>query len=518
MPSFDLPFLNSSVTNNISSAITSLTSTSSVINSVAGLLGSSPSNATNTSAPLAFTIDQQERLFTTRSRQVLLDDTHGNRGQRSYIKLLTSDPSKAFDRHTEHADAKPTSLGTSRKGVLSDAITGGTFGGYADFLLTDIQGSFDEKIQIVEVFGDAEVVYYFGRQPIMLQMSGILIDSADNNWFVEWIEMYSHVLRGTQLARNYELIKIVTPNMSMIGTITRMGWNQNAARDVDIPFNFTFLVKQIIPMPIIGSGRPLTKDAIVNANKAETFKTQSQIVSQKTALSKLAAVIQNPISTIKDYSSALISNTILGGIGLSTPSLGSIINGGTSSFLSKGIDSLTAGISSTTSSNGNIFSNVTSNLAGIRASLFSPVYGVLSSLTKLIKSVGGNSAGIISSFTNPVRDILRDIRNISNQAIGVVNLINGTIHNAANTSHNLDADLRSTLALLKKTGGVISTAPQTITSNLRDMVNAGKLPATVGFLQNNNRSIIIGSSSHTSSKLVLLNSGPRHSAEQGAKL
>jgi len=480
---------------------------------------SSSSSTTTTANKLNYTIPQTERLFTTRSRQVTQDDNGGDRGQRTYITLLTSNPTESFNRQLQHGDSKPTSLGTSSKGVLSDAINGGTYKGYASFLLTDIRGNLDEKVQVVEVFGDAEVAYYFGRQPITMQLSGMLIDSADNNWFIEWMEMYAHVLRGTQLARNYELVKIVTPNMSLIGTITRTSWSQNSARDVDIPFDFTILVKQIIPLPVVGSGTPLSSDTGVNASKAESFKTQAGIVSQKTALSNVLKTIQNPSSTIQDYSSALASNSLLsamGGTGESTPTQFSQMDSNVGMMGGYGSSSSST---TTSSDSGSIFANVTSNLAGIRASLFSPVYGVLSSLTKLISSTSGDISSVISSFTNPVRDILRDVRNISNQAIGVVNLINSSIQKVTNVGRTLDYELRSTLALLKKTGGIISTSPQTITSNLRDMVNAGKFPSTAAFLQNTNRNTTISAGAlHTSSKLILLNSGPKHTAEAGAKL
>ncbi len=464
---------------------------------------------------IPLTIEQNERLFTTRTRAINHQTGGGDRGQRTYIKLLTTDSSKSLDRHVNELGTAPTSLGSAESGPLADLIKGlNSHHGYADFLLTGIAGSLDEKLQITEVFGDAEVVYYFGKQPVQIQFQGMLIDSPDNAWFVQWIEMYGHVLRGTQLARNYELVKIVTPNMTFIGSVMRMAWDQNSDRDADVRFSFTFLAKEIIPSPVLSSGKPLSKDNVVDFAKAETFKTQSQITSLKTSLGKLQGVVKDPFSTVKDYAGAMNLPGPLGaiasGIGSSTlPSFGKI---GSQMI---GINQSTPGAAAP-ATGGGIFAGVTSNLAGIRASLFSPVYGVLSSLTKLIKGAGGNISSVVSSFTTPVRDILRDVRNISNQAIGVVNLINNTIKGVTNQVRSVDSDLRATLALLKKTGGVISSAPQTITSNLRDLVNAGKLPATTAFLQNRPGSLTSGSTRTT--KIALLNSGKKHTPEQGAKL
>ncbi|HXP49956.1 MAG TPA: hypothetical protein VN922_08385, partial [Bacteroidia bacterium] len=121
-------------------------------------------------------------------------------------------------------------------GVLDQAVNGGTYGGYASFLITGLQCMMNEKLQVTETFGDGEVYYYFGREPITINVSGMLIDSVDNDWFTQWLYMYGQVLRGTQVAKRYQLVKLVMPNMTLIGTIASMSFSQDAGRDTDIPF------------------------------------------------------------------------------------------------------------------------------------------------------------------------------------------------------------------------------------------------------------------------------------------
>jgi hypothetical protein len=282
------------------------------------------------------------------------------------------------------------------------------------------------------------------------------------------------------------------------------------------------LVKQLIPAPIVSASAPTSSNNVLSS-LLPSFLTQSGITSKKNQLNTLLGTIQNPLSTVKDYAKSLV-----------TPSniIGSYINPGQSSIGGASIMGLfgkltsTSGSGSSASTNttssgpGNVFSTVSSNLAGIRASLFSPIYGVLSSLTKLIKGVAGTISSVVSSFTTPVKNILRDIRNISNQATGIVNLVNSSIKGVTNTIRSVDSDLRATLSSLKKTAGVISHAPTTITQNLRDLVNAGSLPATRKFLQNktNGGTSLSLSGSHTGNKLRLLNSGAKHTPESGAHL
>ncbi len=455
-------------------------------------------------------IPQTERLFTTRSRSVNHQEGGGDRGQRAYIKILTTDTKRSLDRKSSHSHgiSNPTSLDGN---VLKDAITGK---GYASFLLTDVGCQLEEKLQVVEVFGDAEVTYYFGRQPIMFNFNGNLIDSVDNNWFVEFIEMYAHVMRGTQLARNYELVQIVLPNMAIIGTITRMGWNQNAARDVDIPFQFSFLAKQITPIKTLPANRPLTDDHVIDWDKSSGFLNQSSInnikvQSAQNKITELTSVINNPLSSIKDYANSL-TNFNLEGVYTPNPATTgqSVVNGAGS----------LSNIGSANSSMSGLFSGINSNLTGVRASLFSPVYGVLSSLTKLIRTSGGDASRVFNAFSNPVRNILRDVRNISSQAIGVVNMANNTIKGLGNQVNNADRDIQTTLLLLKKTAGVVTTSPKTVSSSLRELFNAGRLPLTTRFLSTGGRTLTITSTRSENPKLALLNSGKKHTPELGAKL
>lgn len=453
-------------------------------------------------------IKQSERLFTTRSRSVSSQGSGGDRGDRAYIKVLTTDTKRSLDRKSSesHGISNPTSLDN---GALKDAVTGK---GYASFLLTDVNCSLEEKLQIMEVFGDSEVSYYFGRQPIMFNFSGILIDSVDNNWFVEFIEMYAHVMRGSQLARNYELLKIVLPNMEIIGTITRMSWSQNSQRDVDVPFQFSFLAKQITPIKVITTNVPVSDSGTINWGKASSFMSQSSINGIKLAsgaqhIKELAAVIKNPLSSVKDYASSLVNlgtNSVFGSLGnpLSVGSAGGALSN----------------IGSATSSISGLFSGINSNLSGVRASLFSPVYGVLSSLTKLIRNVGADVSKVFSAFTDPVRNVLRDIRNISSAAIGVVNLANSTIKGLTNQVRSVDRELQNTLLSLKKTAGVVTNSPKTISSSLRELFEAGKLPSTTRFLSTKGRSNTISSGKLGNPKMALLSSGKRHTPEQGAKL
>lgn len=471
------------------------------------------------------TVTQSERLFTVRPRNAnTLNVGGGDRGTRASIRLLSTNNSASLSRATDTQEGYGGASLSATGGPLDNALNGNNSnGGYADFFLTDVRCSLDEKLQITEVFGDGEVAYYFGRQPVIMSFSGYIFDSMDNSWFVEWLTMYGQVMRGTALAKNYELLKIVLPNMYVIGSMTNMTWEQNSARDTDITFSFQFMVKQLVPTAILMAGVPTSSDAgLIDFSSIPSFVSQSGINSAKLSFATAQAAIQNPLSTTSDIASSItgIGSGLSAGISDISGDAAMAYKTAETKITDSAGNDLTGGASSSSSSGSsaaNILASISANLSGVRASLFSPIYGVLSSLTKLVKNVLGTASSIFNSLTSPVRDIIRDVRNISNQATNLVNLVNHTIGGITGSISSLDTETRLALGSLKNAAGAIANAPKTITQSIAELLNAGMLPITTGYLSNKPVASLSSSGSSTS-KIALLNSGPRHTAQTGAFL
>ncbi|MNK27639.1 hypothetical protein D3C87_460010 [compost metagenome] len=463
-------------------------------------------------------IEQTERLFTVRPRNTTTANVGGgDRGTRAKIRLLTNDAASSLARRSQVEEGLGGQSLSASGSPLDNAINGNnTDQGYADFFVTDVRCQLSEKLQITEVYGDGEVAYYFGRQPIMMTISGFIFDSFDNSWFVQWLSMYGQVMRGTQLAKNYELLKLILPNMYVIGSIASMDWAQSSARDQDIQFSFQFLVKEMVPTAMVSAGIPTSSDAgLIDFSAMNSFIDQTGINSAKAKFAELGSSIQNPASTLGDISSGLMG--MADGLSSAVSSAGQMAAGAIGSVTDAlGLTGGGGGASATGSAAG-VFSSISANLSGVRASLFAPIYGVLSSLTKLVKSGLGAVSSIFNALTSPVRNIIRDIRNISNMATGIVNLVNNSIKNMTGQVTSIDNELRMSLGALKNAAGVISSAPMTITQNIRGLVNAGHMPVTAGFLQNKPRASLSSGGSSTS-KIALLNSGAKYTAQSGAFL
>lgn len=449
-------------------------------------------------------INQNERLFSARARYgkegLLTDyenntDLGGNRGQWAYIKLLTTDTQAKEYRSGSTARnispwAKDKLLGESGIATLMSDPTNidATKGGYDRFLLTSVATQMSEKVQITEVFGDNEVVYYFGREPMIFNFSGILIDSPDNSWFTDWMMMYSEFLRGTQLAKNSELLRIVLPNMKITGTISSFSYSQESSRDVDIPFNFQFIAKLIEPLPVTSSGMITSnKLAYVDFSKVAAFTKQSDINSLKGQVNSLTGVLMNPLATLGDKSTALQKlGTGVGGL------YGSALEGakGTLAGSFGGIlgqaDQARASFFDGIKTSG-IFQSVTSGLLGVRMSLFSPIYGIMSSLSKLVVNTFNSTVGLLNSVVNPVRNLLRDITNISNQAVALVGLVNSAIGGVGRAITGqiagLSTDFNTAILSLGKAAGAIATAPATVAQSIAGMFSSSQITGGAVFLK-----------------------------------
>jgi len=441
-------------------------------------------------------ITQTERLFSTRARYTATDpqsvntNIEASRGQWAYMKLMTStaQAKEYSSKQTSTRDVAFKELIGQDSAVskMADA-TGNKKSGYDKFLITGVSCSMSEKIQISEVFGDNEVVYYFGHQPMVFNLNGLLIDSVDNDWLTTWLQMYSDFLRGSQTAKNYELIRLVLPNMILTGTISGFNWSQDASRDTDIPFSMQFIAKVIEPLPTLREGMVLS-NGLSNVDFSQAYKlvSKKEINSLKNQFATLTSVIQDPLSTTKDRADALSQlGTGLGG------AFGSFLNASSGTITQ--FQSTVEGWDQTSKStinglrNSAMFQTVTSSLNGIRTNLFSPIYGVLSSLTKLVSNTLNSANALVNSAINPVRNILRDITNISVKATALVNLVNSSItafgRNVTGQLKGVEEDYKTAIKSLKQASGAIGTAPKSVSNTIAHMFSNGLLNSNTAFLK-----------------------------------
>lgn len=81
--------------------------------------------------------------------------------------------------------------------LLDSGSFSGTSTSYTNFILQSVEEARMEKHQIIETFGEP-YIFFFGESPRFLDVTAILVDSMDFNWYAEFWENYNRYLRGTK--------------------------------------------------------------------------------------------------------------------------------------------------------------------------------------------------------------------------------------------------------------------------------------------------------------------------------
>lgn len=145
--------------------------------------------------------------------------------------------------------------------------------GYVDFLLTQAQEGFEEKLQVVDVVGDNYVAYFFGQRPPIFSYQGVLMNTKQDDWRLAMLLMYQNVIRGTQLARRNTMVTLAYDKLAVTGALVNMTQILTAEMQMAAQFNFQILVKRIDVERTIGS-IPTAVAGLPYAVRPDTFAVQ----------------------------------------------------------------------------------------------------------------------------------------------------------------------------------------------------------------------------------------------------
>ncbi len=473
---------------------------------------------------MAKLIKQTEQLFTVRPRSA--ENYFGpkkvsyssmefpdGRGPRSKIRLL---PLDTLDKDGIDKRIFNELVGT---------VNGTQSKGWGDFLLTDVQCSMNEKVQIMEVFGDNFVSYFFGKSPTTFSISGILVDDIDNEWFPNFLEVYDKFLRGTQLARKSVLLELTLPNVIIIGAVTSFNYSQTAARDTDIPFSMQIVAKAVTPKPIdLPQVKPENVKDVLKFTSLDKFLDKTGINTIKAA-ANLTALVQAPTTSLAAINKGISDLSTLYASGLPSAFTnnaawattgGNVSAAATKEFgqvnpipvgqtptvdmnevyandYTAGLEPYTANkpgeaFSKAVNGVGTLVSKLTlggvaSTLTGFKSSIFSPVFGFLSSITKTVKTVTGDISKVLMAFTSPVNSILRDITGVANEVTKVVGLITSSIDQLIGIPKKTLNEITQTINSLKRAAGAITRIPVSISSSVGELFTAARIKPGAAILK-----------------------------------
>jgi hypothetical protein len=174
-----------------------------------------------------------------------------------------------------------------------------------NFIVQSLDESHVEKSQILETFGEP-FLFFFGERPIIINVSGWLLNTADFNWRTEWLENYMERLRGTKLVEENARAYLSWDDTVVEGYILQTAIQDNANEPYRIPFNFSMYVTKkfqfgvrglmpighIAPIKILSEGRKGAGPTDLAGLRTPFEKKLGTVVS--TAL-KVINVASNPI-------------------------------------------------------------------------------------------------------------------------------------------------------------------------------------------------------------------------------
>jgi hypothetical protein len=153
--------------------------------------------------------------------------------------LLGSTPVSGFDENVD--PFKPGSI----PGSMGAFSTSAAFKGYVKFLLTNVQEVFEEKNQIVELLQDNYIPYFYGSRPVILTLSGYLVNSVHDQWKYWFLFMYQKIIKPSKLAdlSDQPALGLWYEDTDVEGYPLNLSISHSSDMDTMLPFQMQFLVK-----------------------------------------------------------------------------------------------------------------------------------------------------------------------------------------------------------------------------------------------------------------------------------
>lgn len=136
---------------------------------------------------------------------------------------------------------------------------------YSNFLIQSITEQRAEKSQIVVTFGEP-YIFFYGEQPRLIQVQGVLLNTTDFNWRAEFLENYDKYLRGTQAVRNKARVYLAWDDIITEGYIMNCEIGEQAPERNYVTFGFQLFLTNYQNISGIGDPEAHLRGKLINLN------------------------------------------------------------------------------------------------------------------------------------------------------------------------------------------------------------------------------------------------------------
>lgn len=262
--------------------------------------------------------DGLERLYTVRPRSSP-SVTGKKRGTAASIRFVLP---TGTDRNSWVQSAPDRAKGQLNTAAI---VPGGdsnakTINGYVNFIAQAVSYDIQEKSQVMHTFGGKEAVYFFGRSPIMVNLSGLLVDDLDNDQYTKFMDLYDQYLRGSQASKDYCYVEVSLHNCTFTGAFTHIQVQQTSERDTDVQFSAQFLARSYT----LASTDSIFLENSDSIKSVVVVRDIDPSVSQKSITSIVNANIEASLKAQRDTSNADLSGSPTLSLGEYTRSFGTL--------------------------------------------------------------------------------------------------------------------------------------------------------------------------------------------------
>lgn len=171
-----------------------------------------------------------------------MDDFTGKKWRRGAGVDSVRRPLRGLEvKDDTHAVIRVIGPDSSEIDLISSSYPDGSGPDYTNFILQSVSDAREEKVQIIETFGDA-YIFFFGERPRFLNVSAVLINSFDFNWKAEFWENYERYLRGTKCAEMGARVYLFYDDNIVEGFMMKAQADENAGSPMEVSLNFVLFV------------------------------------------------------------------------------------------------------------------------------------------------------------------------------------------------------------------------------------------------------------------------------------
>jgi len=155
--------------------------------------------------------------------------------------------------------------------------------GYVDFWLSQINLQFREKRQLVELTSDAYAVYYHGLAAPNISLSGSLLNTVQNNWWSNFLDLYISAIRGTKTAIFSAPLILLLDSKRYSISIDSLTQSLSADMEMLGSFSMQGLVSKIEEVDTFTSGDPTALENLAGVRTALDANTRPSLVINPSA-------------------------------------------------------------------------------------------------------------------------------------------------------------------------------------------------------------------------------------------